>query len=167
MSPLVKFIYYLSVVFFLGILFYSYYQFPEFVAVGYSHNTGMKEYIGREALFYYGAGAFFLFNVLLSILKFLLPSTPFRFLFFPNRDFWLSSIELREALQRVITVWLDSFGALFNLLTGFVLLSLFFVNVVGFRDFSFFLPFIYFGIALVSLWFLVLIGRLSYKKEEL
>lgn len=167
MSPLVKFTYYVSVLFFLGSLFFTYYQFPAAVAIGYSDNVGMNVFKPKTELFYIGAGVFFLFNILVLVLKKMVPALPFSLFAFPNKTFWLADREARAAFLKVLDVWFDSFGILLNLLGGYVLMALFFVDVVEFKNFGFYVPVIYLFMFLLAFWWLVLVARLGYKKYEL
>lgn len=164
MSPLIKFTYYISIVFLLANLFFAYYQFPDFVAIGFSDNIGLKEYQSKGNLFYMGAGVFLVFNIVIIIFKRLIQIIPFGVVYFPNKQFWLESNESREFLIKIFITWTNSFAVLFNMLIGYVFLSLYIVNVLGFGSFTTYYPLVYIIMILISLWWLVLIFRLKYKK---
>lgn len=164
MSPIIKFTYYISVVFLLANLFFAYYQFPDFVAIGFSDNIGLKEYQSKGNLFYAGAAIFLVFNITIIIFKRLTQIIPFGVIPFPNKQFWLQSLDSREALIGIYITWTNSFAVLFNMLIGYVFLCLYIVNVLGFGSFTTYYPVVYVMMALISLWWLVLYLRLKHKK---
>ena len=167
MLPLVKFLYYVSVLIALALLFFSYYQFPEYVSIGYSENTALKELKSKSDLFYIGAGLFIILNALLMILKKLVNYLPYKMLPMPSKGFWLQSSESQLALEKANIVWLNSFGIILNLFIAFLYLTLFLINVVQFGNFSNYIPIIYGFIILMSIWWIVLPIRLLYKKYEI
>jgi hypothetical protein len=167
MSPIVKFTYYLSLAFLLASLFYSYYQFPEFVAVGFSDNVGLKEYRGKAELFYTGAAIFLVFNLLVVVMKKVAEAVPYGGFPMPAKSFWLQSEDTREALVRIHITWINSFATIFNLLIGYIFISLYIVNVLEFGTFHTYIPVIYVAMGLLSIWWLILLIRLLSKKIAL
>lgn len=167
MAPIVKFTYYLSIFFLLANLFFAYYQFPDFVAIGFSENVGLKEYQSKGNLFYLGAGVFLVFNILIIVMKKLAEVVPYGAFPLPAKEFWLQSADAREALVRVHTTWINSFGAVFNILIGYVFLSLYIINVLEFGSFSTYIPVVYVLMGLLCTWWLILLGRLKIKRLAL
>lgn len=164
MAPIIKVFYFLSIAFFLGNIFFAYYQFPDFVPVSFSDNLDMKEYEPKGTLFYMGGGAFLFFNFLIAILKLLFNQFPFGVFPLPNKQFWL---ENKESLVRIHQEWLSSFATIFNLLLGYIFMALFMVTVAEYGTFSSYIPLTYVFIGLLSSWWLILVGRLLVKKEQL
>jgi hypothetical protein len=167
MGSVIKFAYFLSMVFGLGNLFFAYYQFPDFVPISYSENLGLKEYMSKTNLFYAGAISIFAANLLLSILKKLVEFIPYSYLPIPAKKFWLSSHENREALVRIHQEWLNGWGVWINFLIGYVFLCLFFINVAEFGSFASFAPLVYILIGIISLWWIVLLVRVSKQSIRL
>jgi hypothetical protein len=167
MSSFVKFIYYTSVLYFLFHLFFSYYQFPDVVKVGYSSNVGMSIFYPKQTLFYWCGGVFIVVNILILIIKRLIPVVRFSVLPIPNKAFWLASTSARESLIEIVVFWFNGINALFNLMIGSILFFIFMVTVVEFKNFTFFIPFIYVILGLMLIWFCYLFVRLNQKNYEI
>lgn len=167
MKSFVKFLYYLSIIFFLVNLFFGYYQFPDFVGVGYDENIGMIQYKSKHHLFYFGAGLFILVTIIISIGRKIIGSFPFSLFPFPQKSFWLQNQDTREGLVNAHQVWLMSFATMFNLFLGILFLILFLVNIAEYGSFSKYVPVVYGWIILLAFWWVILVVRLNVKKIEL
>jgi hypothetical protein len=165
MSAAVKFLYYVSIVFFLLVLLYTYYQFPSVVAIGYSENIEMQEFKEKEWLFYAAGGFFLVFNLLVIILKKAIGSFPASVLPSLQKSYWTQSPDHKEILHRIYETWFNSFAFLFNCLLMFILVALFLINVVGFKSFQDYQPIILGWSAIVALWWIVLPVRQLVKTE--
>jgi len=166
MSAAVKFLFYLSVMFFIVTLLYTYYQFPSVVAIGYSRNIEMQEFRSKEWLFYIGGGLFFVFNIVIQALKKIISNLPASILPTLNKGYWNQEMEHKEALHRIYETWLNSFNFLFNILLTFIFVALFLVNVTGFKSFDFYKPIILGLLALLALWWIVLPLRQTQKNVD-
>lgn len=165
MSAAVKFLYYVSVVFFILVLLYTYYQFPSVVAVGYSQNIEMQEFKEKEWLFYAGGGVFLLFNILVIILKKITLKFPATLLPSLNKPYWLQSPDHKEVLQRIYETWFNSFAIVFNGMMMFIFVALFLINVVGYKSFQDYLPLAMAWLILLGLWWVVLPIRQLVKTD--
>ncbi len=167
MKSLVKFLYILSIIFFFLNIIFSYYQFPDYVAVGLDATNGLKEFKSKSFLFYAGLILFFIINMLVLIAKKVIFGVPFSLFPLPNKSFWLSSADHREGLVQAHFVWLNSFATFFNVFLGCLFLFLYLLNVVEFSTFHSFGIIVYVFMALLSGWWLLLLGRLYINKIEL
>lgn len=167
MSSLVKFLYYISIFFFFVNALFCYYQFPDFVPIGFSENIGLKEYKSKSYIFYSAVGLFFTVNILMTISKILIKSVPFSAFRLPNKSFWLQSTEHRDGLILLHQVWFNSFCTLFNVFLGVLFLILFLVNIAEYGSFQSYIPVVYGFITMLSIWWIVLLIRLNINKIEL
>lgn len=167
MKSLVKFLYILSIVFFFFNIIFSYYQFPDYVAIGIDASNGLKEFKSKSFLFYAGIGLFFIINVLIMVSKKILLMVPFSVFPIPNKSFWLSSPDHRAGLVLAHHVWLNSFATFFNVFLGCLFLFLYLLNVVEYSTFYSFGIIVYVFIGLLSAWWLILLVRLHVNKIEL
>ncbi|MFN0047699.1 MAG: hypothetical protein ACKVOU_01100 [Cytophagales bacterium] len=166
MSAAVKFLFYLSVPFFIIVLMYTYYLFPSVVAIGYSKNIEMQEFREKEWLFYVGGGLFLVFNILIQALKKIIGNLPVSILPAINKKYWLQADEYKEVLQGMYNTWLNGLNLILNLLLTVIFISLYLVNVLAFKTIAFYQPIILGFVVLLGLWFIVLPLRMLLKNVE-
>lgn len=167
MKSFIKFLYYLSIIYFLINIFFSYYQSPEFVGIGFNEKSGTTEYKSKHHLFYFGAGLFLLVTALVAVFRKTIINFPFSLFPFPNKTFWMQNQESREGLVNAHQVWMMSFATMFNLFLGSLFLILFLVNIVQYGTFSSYAPVVFGGIIILGFWWIILVIRLYIKKIEL
>lgn len=167
MKSFVKFLYYLSIIYFLINIFFTYYQSPEFVGIGYNEKSGLTEYKSKHHLFYFGAGLFLIITILVVLFRKIIERFPFSLFPFPNKSFWMQNQDTREGLVNAHQVWMLSFATMFNLFLGSLFLALFLVNVVQYGTFATYIPCVYVGISVLSFWWIILVIRLYISKIEL
>ncbi|MDX2190016.1 MAG: hypothetical protein SFY32_09145 [Bacteroidota bacterium] len=167
MLSFIKFCYYVSGAFFIFWLFFSYYQFPEFVPVAYSSNTGLNELISKQYIFYFSGGVFLVVNVTIMLLRRLTKSFPLSILPIPNKKFWFENEDSREALVEVFSVWYYSLNWLFNMLLGFILMFLYLVVVTEYGKLSDYQYVVYGLMTTIALWWVVLLVRLMFRTHRI
>lgn len=127
----------LSILFLLGSLIWTYSVFPEKVAVDFS-DTGLAElYVSKEHIFYIVMAIFLINNVIISRLSKQVPSIDANYFPIPNRTVWA---QYRKQLDEHVTNWLFCLVAAINTIAGFSLLALATINSNNFKmtvfDFS-------------------------------
>lgn len=167
MYPLVRTILFFSYLLFIGMLLFSYYQLPQFIGIIKSNDTMSVERFTKEEIYYTFGGFFILFNLLIILLYRALISINPEKLQMPKKTFWTKDEDSKAAFQKVLQVWTDSFAALINVFLFMILLFIYLMNTVQLGDIQIFAPIIYAFMAIIALWFIVLIIRLLYKKLEL
>lgn len=143
----------LSVIFVIGALIWTYAVFPEQVAVDFA-DTGLAiKYLGKEQIFYVVMGLFLVNNVLITGLTRQIPKIDAEQLPIPNRKIWA---KFREELDELLVNWVLCLVAVINTIAGFSLLALATVNSHDSKldvfDFSWIF---YAGMALIILVFLL------------
>ncbi|TAG53912.1 MAG: hypothetical protein EAZ27_09940 [Cytophagales bacterium] len=167
MKSSVKFLYYISILFFFFTLLFAYYQLPDYVPIGINLKDKLKEFKSKSFLFYWSVGLFFVINVWIIVLKIIIKMVPFSLLPFPNKKFWMSSSDHREGLVNAHLVWFNSFATIFNVFLGALSIIMVLVNVLEYGSFDRYEIIVYSFMFLISFWWVVLVGRLFINKIEL
>lgn len=107
-NTVIKFIWLLSILVFLGALFYGYYLLPDVVCIRFSAQGAPTEYWERKYVFYAFVGAFALLNVLILVIDKLFSLIPHSLKPIPNKKFWLQSEASKETLHFVFSNWFYS-----------------------------------------------------------
>lgn len=127
----------LSILFLLGSLVWTYSVFPENVAVDFSDSGLAELYVSKEYVFYIIMGIFLINNVVISRLSKQVSKIDATYFPIPNRTVWAQN---RKELDEHITNWLFCLIAAINTIVGFSLLALATINSNSFKmsvfDFS-------------------------------
>lgn len=114
-NTVIKFIWLLSILLFLGALFYGYYLLPDVVCIRFSAQGSPTEYWERKHVFYAFVGAFALLNVLILVIDKLFSLIPNPLKPIPNKQFWLHSETSKETLHFVFSNWFYSLLFIVNI----------------------------------------------------
>lgn len=128
-NRIIKFLWVLSLLFFLGILLYGYYLLPDVVCIRFDANGSPLDYIERKKVFYGFASVFATFNILLISLEKFMLLLPNRIKPVPNKSYWLSSDETKLGLNYVLSDWFYTFSVAINLCILLVYYSFGKVNI--------------------------------------
>ncbi len=115
----------MSMVFLIGALLWTYSVFPEMVAVDFASNGEAEMYVDKSYIFYIIVAIFVINNVVISRLAKQVPKMDASFLPIPNRKIWALH---RTELNEHVTNWIYCLVAVINTITGFSLLGLATVN---------------------------------------
>ncbi|HAR20747.1 MAG TPA: hypothetical protein DCR46_08790 [Cytophagales bacterium] len=113
-NRIIKFLWVLSLLFFVGVLLYGYYLLPDVVCVQFDAAGNPIDYVERKKAFYGFSGVFALFNVLLLTLEKFTLLLPNRLKPVPNKSYWLGNEETKQGLQYVLSDWFYGFSAFLN-----------------------------------------------------
>jgi hypothetical protein len=113
-NRIIKFLWVLSLLFFIGGLLYGYYLLPDVVCVKFDPSGNPVDYVERKHAFFGFSGVFALFNILLIALEKFTLLLPHRFKPVFNKSYWLSSDETKEGLDFVLSDWFYSFSIAIN-----------------------------------------------------
>ena len=113
-NRVIKFLWILSLIIFLSGLLYGYYILPDAVCIHFDSKGDPMEYIARKNAFYFFSGICAGFNILLLILERLVLLIPDRLKPIPNKSFWLSNDETRQALNFTLSNWFFTFAIILN-----------------------------------------------------
>ena len=147
MSRLIKALWLLSILMFLGGLLYVYANLPQEVALAVKTVESGGWIISRNIFFYGSLSIFIVVNVVLYVFGLILKRLPFPE---PKSSYWLSNPELRTNVR----IWITSFSFVVNLLLLSTIISVAFINNNNISAYRFFM---YFGPALILIWLMILI----------
>ena len=164
MNIVTRFLWFVSCLGFLAILFGTYGEMNEEIFL--LDRTG-SERLSRHTYFYLSVGILFVVNLLFVILFRLLSAMPAAFFLVPQRAFWFSSSQHRRELLDILRSWLLALAAVLNYFMMIVLLQ---VGVNNFVVTS--LPvtvgvLVVVGVVLMVLTVVALPGRLAVPKLHL
>lgn len=127
----------LSLLFVIGALMWTYSLFPDMVAVDFSDSGLAEKYVSKEHVFYIVMGLFLLNNVLITGLAKHIPKVDAMNLPILNKKAWAAN---RPELDEHLTNWLYCLVAVINTIIGFSLLALATINSMQYKmdvfDFS-------------------------------
>jgi hypothetical protein len=143
----------LSVLFVIGALLWTYSLFPEMVAVNFS-NTGLAElYVDKEHIFYIIMGLFLLNNVVIAAFARHISKVDADHLPILNRKIWSQH---RAELNEHLINWLFCLVAVINTIMGFSLLALATINSTQYKVDVFDFSWLYYvGLGLIVMVFLL------------
>lgn len=166
MSSIIRFVYYLSIVVFIALLMFSYYQLPTTVAIGYSQNIEMKVYQTKEWYFYVAAGVFMGFNVVILMAKSVLKRFPYSYLPVINKEFWQQDTEHKEYVAKIYDTWVNSLAICSNAMLSYIVFSLYMINVLESGTFATYVPFVWVFMGIIAIWWVVLPIRFAVKNGD-
>lgn len=143
----------LSILFVIGALLWTYSLFPDMVAVDFS-NTGLAErYVDKEHIFYIIMGLFLLNNVIITGFARHIPNVDPTHLPIIKRHIWAKH---RTELNEHLTNWLFCLVSVINTIIGFSLLALATINSSQYKLDVFDFSWVYYaGFGLIILVFLL------------
>jgi hypothetical protein len=143
----------MSVLFVIGALVWTYSLFPEMVAVDFS-STGLAElYVDKEHIFYIIMGLFLLNNVMIAAFARHIPKVDPDHLPILNKKIWAQH---REQLNEHLVNWLYFLVAVINTIIGFSLFALATINSTNYKMDVFDFSWVYYaGLGLIILVFLL------------
>lgn len=127
-NRILKFLWLLSLLFFFANLFYGYYVLPDVVCTQFDAFGNPVEYTDRKNVFYFFIGVVGILNILITLLEKTILMIPNRYKPVPNKVYWLSSDERQSALNFILSDWLYSLGAIFNLCITYSVFVFWLVN---------------------------------------
>ncbi len=115
----------MSMVFLIGALIWTYSVFPEMVAVDFASNGEAQLYVDKAHIFYIIVAIFVINNIVISRLAKQVPKIDAALLPIPNRKKWA---EHRLELDNHVINWIFCLVAIINTIAGFSLLGIATVN---------------------------------------
>ncbi|MCE7063477.1 MULTISPECIES: hypothetical protein [Dyadobacter] len=143
----------MSILFVVGALVWTYSLFPEMVAVDFA-NTGLAErYVSKEHIFYIIMGLFLLNNVVIAAFARHISNVDPMHLPIPNRKAWAQN---RPELNEHLINWIYFLVAVINTIMGFSLFALATINSTQYKLDVFDFSWVYYaGIVLIVAVFLL------------
>ena len=115
----------MSMIFLIGALIWTYAVFPEMVAVDFASNGAAQLYVEKAHIFYIIVVIFVLNNIVISRLAKQVPKIDATLLPIPNRKIWAQH---RLVLNELVINWIFCLVAVINTISGFTLLGIATVN---------------------------------------
>ncbi|WP_439555252.1 hypothetical protein [Dyadobacter sp.] len=127
----------LSIIFVVGALVWTYSLFPEMVAVDFAETGLAEKYVDKEHVFYIIMGLFILNNVVISAFARHIPKVDPTYLPIPKKKEWA---QFRPELSEHLVNWIYCLVSVINTIMGFSLLALATINSTQYKldvfDFS-------------------------------
>ncbi|TLU98268.1 hypothetical protein [Dyadobacter luticola] len=143
----------MSILFVVGALLWTYSLFPEMVAVDFSSNGLAERYVDKQHIFYIVMGLFLLNNVIITAFARHISKVDANHLPIFNKKIWAQH---REELNEHLENWLFCLVAVINTIIGFSLLALATINSTNYKMDVFDFSWVYYaGLALIIFVFLL------------
>lgn len=164
---LLRFLKFLSLLFFIGFLFIAYYYLPPNVAVHYN-SSGIADYYVDKQILFYGCGVFIvIFNMALSLLSRIIYSVPAKLFSMPNRNYWLADQENQQGFQEILRDWFSSLVVLINSFLILCLYAIYSINTSSDKTIADYTWLLNIGLVILIAWIIFLPVRLLVKKNDL
>ncbi len=164
---LLRFLKFLSLVFFIGFLFIAYYYLPPQVAIHYNISGIADQYASKEMVCYAFGGFAILFNTALSLLNRIIYSVPAKLFAMPNRNYWLADRDNQQGFHEILHDWLSSLIVLVNSFLFLCLYILYTINTSTEKTAADYAWLLNAGLFVLIAWIIFLPVRLLIKKNGL